>query len=66
MANAIIGPKAGQWNKAMEARLKEYYAEGMDVNDITNELFHEFAKPQSGYWQEVYRKVQAMKLAGEL
>ncbi len=50
----------------MEARLKEYYAEGMDVNDITNELFHEFAKPQSGMWQEVYRKIQAMKLNGQL
>ena len=50
----------------MEARLQEYYAEGMDVNDITNELFHEFAKPQSGYWQETYRKIQAMKLEGEL
>lgn len=65
-ANTIIGPKAGQWTKAMEARLKGYYAEGMDVNDITNELFHEFAKPQSGFWQEVYRKIQAMKLTGEL
>jgi hypothetical protein len=50
----------------MEARLKEYYAEGMDVNDITNELFREFAKPQSGFWQEVYRKIQAMKLNSEL
>jgi hypothetical protein len=50
----------------MEARLKEYHAEGMDVNDITNELFHEFAKPQNGYWQEVYKKIQAMKLTGEL
>jgi len=62
----MIGPKAGQWTKAMEARLKEYHAEGMDVNDITNELFHEFAKPQNGYWQEVYKKIQAMKLTGEL
>ena len=61
-----IGPNPAQWNKAMEARLQEYYAEGMDVNDITNELFHEFAKPQSGYWQETYRKIQAMKLEGEL
>lgn len=50
----------------MEARLKEYYAEGMEVNDITNELFNEFAKPQSGWWQEVYKKIQAMKLTGEL
>ena len=60
------GPKPAQWNTAMEARLKEYYAQRMDVNDITNELFHEFAKPQSGYWQETYRKIQAMKLKGEL
>ena len=50
----------------MEARLKEYVAQGMDVNDITNELFHEFAKPQRGYWQETYRKIQAMKMRGEL
>ena len=60
------GPKAGQWNRAMEARVKEYYNQGMDVNDIMNELFDEFAKPQSGYWQEVYRKIQALKMKGEI
>ena len=50
----------------MEARLKEYAARGMDTNDITNELFNEFAKPESGYWQETYKKIQQMKLKGEI
>ena len=60
------GPDPRQWNPAMESRLMEYYARGMDVNDVTNELFNEFAKPESGYWQEVYRKMQVMKLLGQL
>ncbi|KAL8671008.1 MAG: hypothetical protein Q9168_004479 [Polycauliona sp. 1 TL-2023] len=63
-AHLRTGPKPSQWNLAMEARLKQYLAEGMDVNDITTELFHEFAKPDSGYWQETYRKVQEMRLEG--
>lgn len=50
----------------MEVRLKQYLARGMDVNDITTELFHEFAKPDSGYWQETYRKIQEMRLEGEI
>ena len=60
------GPIARQWTPAMEKRIQEYSAQGMDVNDITTELFHEFAKPESGYWQETYRKVQEMKLEGKL
>ena len=66
LANRISGPKANQWNSAMEAHLKEYVRQGMEVNDITNELFHEFAKPQSGYSQETYRQIQAMEMKGEL
>lgn len=50
----------------MEARVKEYAARGMNANDITTELFHEFAKPESGYWQETYRKMQDMKLKRDL
>lgn len=50
----------------MEARIKEYAVQGMDANDITTELFHEFAKPESGYWQETYKKMQQMKLRGDL
>ncbi|KAL8906426.1 MAG: hypothetical protein Q9171_006270 [Xanthocarpia ochracea] len=60
------GPKANQWTPAMVVRVKEYLARGMEVNDITTELFHEFAKPESGYWQERYRKIQEMKLEGEI
>ncbi|KAL8727098.1 MAG: hypothetical protein Q9166_006285 [cf. Caloplaca sp. 2 TL-2023] len=60
------GPKPHQWTPAMEVRLKQYVAQGMNVNDITTELFHEFAKPDSGYWQETYRKIQEMKLEGEI
>lgn len=50
----------------MEARIRQYAARGMDANSITTELFHEFAKPESGYWQETYRKMQQMKLRGDL
>ena len=50
----------------MEARVKEYAARGMDANDITTELFDEFGKPESGFWQETYRKMQEMKLRGDL
>lgn len=50
----------------MEARVKEYAVRGMGVNDITNELFNEFAKPESGYWQETYKKIQQMKLRGDI
>ncbi|KAL8857697.1 MAG: hypothetical protein Q9178_005732 [Gyalolechia marmorata] len=60
------GPKPNQWTPAMVVRVKEYLARGMEVNDITTELFHEFAKPESGYWQETYRKIQEMKLEGEI
>lgn len=60
------GPKPDQWTPAMEGRLKQYLARGMDVNDITTELFHEFAKPENGYWQETYRKIQEMRLEGEI
>ncbi|KAL8767736.1 MAG: hypothetical protein Q9209_005822 [Squamulea sp. 1 TL-2023] len=60
------GPKPAQWTPAMEVRVKEYLAQGMGVNDITTELFHEFAKPDSGYWQETYRKIQEMRLEGEI
>lgn len=60
------GPKPSQWTSTMEFRLKQYLARGMDVNDITTELFHEFAKPDSGYWQETYRKIQEMRLEGEI
>ena len=52
-----LGPKPAQWNNAMEHRIKEYFARGMDANSITNELFDEFATPQSGYWQETYKKM---------
>lgn len=50
----------------MEARVIEYVAQGLDANVITNELFNEFAKPESGYWQETYRKMQAMKIKGDI
>lgn len=60
----LKGPKPSQWTPSMETRLKQYLARGMDVNDITTELFHEFAKPYSGYWQETYRKIQEMRLEG--
>ncbi|KAL8680823.1 MAG: hypothetical protein Q9186_003001 [Xanthomendoza sp. 1 TL-2023] len=58
------GPKPSQWTPRMEERIKEYLSQGMNVNDITTELFHEFAKPDSGYWQETYRKIQEMRLEG--
>ncbi|KAL8806192.1 MAG: hypothetical protein Q9182_001467 [Xanthomendoza sp. 2 TL-2023] len=45
------GPKPDQWTPRMEQRIKQYLARGMNINDITTELFHEFAKPDSGYWQ---------------
>lgn len=48
----------------MEARVKQLYDDGKDVHDVTTELFDEFAKPD--LWQETYRKVQVMKLKGEL
>ncbi|KAL8865601.1 MAG: hypothetical protein Q9174_006803 [Haloplaca sp. 1 TL-2023] len=60
------GPIARQWTPAMERRIQEYVAQGMDVNDITTELVHEFAKPESGYWQETYKKMQEMTLEGKL
>ena len=60
------GPVARMWNSRMGQRLKDYTARRMDVNDITNELFDEFAKPESGYWQETYRKIQEMKLEGKI
>ncbi|KAL8886509.1 MAG: hypothetical protein Q9192_006471 [Flavoplaca navasiana] len=63
-AHLRTGPKPSQWTPAIETRLKQYLARGMDVNDITTELFHEFAKPDSGYWQETYRKIQEMRLEG--
>ena len=65
-ANDAIGPKPNQWTPAMVVRLKELLARGMEVNDITTELFHEFAKPESGHWQETYRKIQEMRLEGEI
>ncbi|KAL8996140.1 MAG: hypothetical protein Q9169_004287 [Polycauliona sp. 2 TL-2023] len=63
-AHLRTGPKSNQWTPAMEVRVKQYLVKGMDVNDMTTELFHEFAKPESGYWQETYRKVQEMRLEG--
>ena len=58
------GPRTSLWTPAMEARVKALYAEGKDATDITTQLFHEFAKPD--FWQETYRKVQQMKLRGQL
>ncbi|KAL8895227.1 MAG: hypothetical protein Q9207_008253 [Kuettlingeria erythrocarpa] len=58
------GPNPYIWTPAMEARLKELHAQGMDSNDITTELFDEFAKP--AMWQETYRKIQMMKMQGEI
>ncbi|KAL8820227.1 MAG: hypothetical protein Q9223_001519 [Gallowayella weberi] len=58
------GPKPDQWTPHMEQRIKQYLSRGMSINDITTELFHEFAKTDSGYWQETYRKIQEMRLEG--
>ncbi|KAI4090299.1 MAG: hypothetical protein LQ344_004847 [Seirophora lacunosa] len=58
------GTNAQIWTPAMEARIMQYHAQGMDSKDITTELFHEFAKPEM--WQETYRKIQQMKLQGRL
>ena len=58
------GPRPSLWTSAMEARVKTLYAEGKNATDITTQLFHEFAKPD--FWQETYRKVQQMKLRGQL
>ncbi|KAL9013968.1 MAG: hypothetical protein Q9173_001366 [Seirophora scorigena] len=52
------------WNTAMEARIVQYRAQGMNSKDITSELFHEFAQP--AFWQETYRKIQQMKLQGRI
>ena len=58
------GPRPSLWTSAMEARVKVLYAEGKDATDITTLLFDEFAKPD--FWQETYRKVQQMKMRGQL
>lgn len=58
------GPRPSLWTSAMETRIKALHAEGKDAKDITTQLFDEFAKPD--FWQETYRKVQQMKLRGQL
>ncbi|KAL8749758.1 MAG: hypothetical protein Q9184_006679 [Pyrenodesmia sp. 2 TL-2023] len=58
------GPNPGVWNPAMEARVKQLHAQGMNSNDITSELFHEFGKPD--LWQETYRKIQQLKMQGRM
>ncbi|KAI4195225.1 MAG: hypothetical protein LQ346_003502 [Caloplaca aetnensis] len=58
------GPNPYTWDPAMEARLKHLHAQGMDSNDITSELFHEYGKPDM--WQETYRKIQQLKMQGRM
>ncbi|KAL8950504.1 MAG: hypothetical protein Q9222_003468 [Ikaeria aurantiellina] len=58
------GPKPTVWTPKMVQRVKQYLERKMNVFDITTELFNEFAKPD--YWQETYRKIQEMKLNGEI
>ncbi|KAL8716223.1 MAG: hypothetical protein Q9220_000128 [cf. Caloplaca sp. 1 TL-2023] len=53
------------WTPKMVKRLKELLREGKVVNDITNMFFEEFREAPS-LWQEVYRKIQQLKITGEL
>ncbi|KAL9607670.1 MAG: hypothetical protein Q9167_007441, partial [Letrouitia subvulpina] len=56
----LIGPDPDLWTVAMEDCLVENFDQGLDVHDITNELFERFDKPTK--WQETYRKIQELKL----
>ena len=60
----VLGPRESIWTPGMEARLKDLHARGWNVESITTQLLYENMKPD--HWQETYRKMQVMKIRGEI